>query len=83
MVNVIVPILIILGSLGSWLIGFVLGFSFCEKTIRKSAVGDLRLETSDPDGPYLFLELDRPVDDWCQRRVIMLRVNLKKYIPQK
>lgn len=81
--DVVALILIVLASMGSGFIGFGLGFSFCEKIDRKAAVGDLRLETSDPDGPYLFLELDRPIDDWYQRRVVLLRVKLKNYIPQK
>lgn len=42
---------------------------------RKKVIGSLRVETSDPDGPYLFLELnDGNISELLRKRHVMLNV---------
>lgn len=52
---------------------------------RKSdnPVGSLHVETSDPDGPYIFLELNRGVGDVMQKDKVVLDVITKSYISQE
>lgn len=45
--------------------------------------GKLHVETSDPDGPYIFLELYTDVADVSRKKKVMLEVDMKNYISQK
>lgn len=51
--------------------------------IKPRPIGDLRIDHSDPDGPYLFLELETEPDSLRQRKEVVFRVKFKDYIPQK
>lgn len=50
---------------------------------NQEPVGTLRIDTSDPDGPYLFLELHTPIDEVMKQQIVTLDVNLENYISQK
>ena len=45
--------------------------------------GTLRIDTSDPDGPFMFLELSKDVDTVASKKYVILKVNLENYISQK
>lgn len=63
-----IVIAFIVGLLGGGLIATVI-------LRREKAVGSLRVETSDPDGPYLFLELnDGNIAGLLRKRHVMLNV---------
>lgn len=47
---------------------------------KNDIVGILRIETSDPDGPYMFLELHTPISDLMKHETIRLHVDTKSYI---
>lgn len=47
------------------------------KNIR---IGKLHIETSDPDGPLLFVELHRSIDFIKTRDFIVLEVDTKNYV---
>ena len=51
--------------------------------IRPLDIGTLRIDTSDPDGPFMFLELSKDVDTVASKKYVILKVNLKNYISQK
>ena len=58
--------------------------SIITKIITKPLdIGTLRIDTSDPDGPFMFLELSKDVDVVASKKYIILKVNLKSYISQK
>lgn len=46
-------------------------------------IGTLRIDTSDPDGPFMFLELSKDVDTVASEKYVVLKVNLENYISQK
>lgn len=50
---------------------------------KEKAVGDLRIDHSDPDNPYLFLELNIGLEELSKKNEVVLRVKLKDYISQK
>lgn len=51
--------------------------------LHKKSVGCLRIDNSDPDGPYLFLELKVDPKVIETNKYITLEVNTKNYISQK
>lgn len=50
---------------------------------RYLLVGSLHIERSDPDGPYVFLELTKDITLFQKRKYIILRIDDKNYIPRK
>ena len=46
-------------------------------------VGTLRVDCSDEDGPYMFLELGVPIEEIVNKERVMLIVNTKSYISRK
>lgn len=64
-------------------IGVVVGSIITQIIIRSLGVGTLRIDTSDPDGSYMFLELSKGVDIVASKKYVVLKVNLKNFIPQK
>lgn len=69
------------------LLSFAFGIIFAiwiskSKPFTKSS-GALRIDSSDPDGPYFFLELTETIDSVQKKRKILLDVDLKNYISQK
>lgn len=64
-------------------IGVMIGSIITRIIIRLLDVGTLRIDTSDPDGPFMFLELSKDVDSVTSKKYVILKVNLKSYISQK
>jgi len=64
-------------------IGIVVGSIITRIIIRLLDIGTLRIDTSDPDGPFMFLELSKDVDTVASKKYVILKVNLKNYISQK
>ena len=62
-------------------IGIVIGGIITLVIFKKSRIGDLRVDSSDPnDGPYLFLELYRGPQDIVNKKYVVLKVNTQSYI---
>ena len=53
------------------IIGILIGFVGASIIRRKRPVGFLRIDKSDPDGPYLFLELKKSVNEIIAQRTIL------------
>ena len=66
-----------------FLLGFMVGIvSFLVYLIVRS-VGTLRVDQSDPtEQPYLFLELDKPVESVINKKYVLFRVVKKNFISQ-
>lgn len=58
-----------------------IGFAVA-KRIRTRVDGDLRIDRSDPDGPYLFLELSNAVDTISGKKRVMFNVVDNNYTRQ-
>lgn len=65
------------------IIGIVIGFAVSFIIYRKHPVGFLRIDKSDSDGPYLFLELKKSVNEIIAQRTILLEVKREDFIPHK
>ena len=64
-------------------IGIVVGSIITRMVTKPLDFGTLRIDTSDPDGPFMFLELSKDVDTVASKKYVILKVNLKSYISQK
>lgn len=65
------------------IIGFILGLFFMAYGIAIKIVGTIRVDSSNEDGPYLFLELDKPLSDVLTQKYVVVNVDASSYIPQK
>lgn len=63
------------------ILGFWIGYLIYHKK-PQDPIGTLRVDTSDPDGPYLFLELHTPVSEVMKQKQVTLDVNTQSYISQ-
>ena len=64
-------------------VGILIGFAVSSIIRRKHPVGFLRIDKSDPDGPYLFLELKKSVNEIIAQRTVLLEVKREDFIPHK
>lgn len=60
--------------------GFLVGCGITVAIFKQKCVGALRVDTSDPDGPFIFLESSKSIDFIASKKSVMLEVNLKNYI---
>lgn len=58
--------------------GYVLGYSLAEN--KRKPIGTLRVDSSDPDGPYFFLELKTDPSIIKKEKYILLKVDTRSYI---
>ena len=65
------------------IIGIVIGFAVSFIIYRKHPVGFLRIDKSDPDGPYLFLELKKSINEIVTQKTVLLEVKREDFIPHK
>jgi len=64
--------------------GIVVGCILMNVVRRTKSIGVLRVDTSDPDGPYIFLELDKgDAEALAREKYVLMRVKLRGYIPHK
>lgn len=75
----------ILYLIGAILLSFVAGFwiaGYFVKSEKREAFGTIHVETSDPDGPYIFLELDKmhTPDKLVNEKEVIFLVNAESYV---
>ena len=67
----------------SLVVGIMIGFTVSVIYHKNKVKGVLRIDKSDPDGPYLFLELASDPDILEKQKYVTLEVNTKSYISHK
>lgn len=66
------------------LAGVFFGIGISVLIRHKNFVGTLRIDQSDwGDSPYMFLDLDRPVNQFRKKRFVFLWIENKNYISHK
>ena len=78
-----IRLLIILIGISAMIASFALGYLFGRRRINKSkqeALGTLRIDRSDPDGPYLFLELETDISNVLTKESVVFKVSTKDYL---
>lgn len=71
---------IIISAIVIGIAGGILGCILTNRMYSKKPMGVLRIDSSDPDGPYLFLELETDPNVLKKERYITLKVDTKSYI---
>lgn len=67
-----------------FVLGFIIGCLFVIIARRVKSIGALRVDRTDPDGPYIFLELDKDEMPVLTRQTyVLMRVYLRDYISHK
>lgn len=64
-------------------LGILAGILFTGVVFRLFLVGTLRIDHSDPDGPFLFLELSKRVESVISKKYVILKVKAKDFIPHE
>lgn len=65
------------------LLGFAGGMVFFLICLAARSIGTLRIDQSDPtEPPYLFLDLDKPVESIVKEKYVLFRVSKKNFISQ-
>ena len=67
----------------SLVVGVIIGFLSSVIYHRKKVKGILRIDKSDPDGPYLFLELASDPRLLEKQKYVTLEVNVKNFVSHK
>lgn len=62
--------------------GILLTIIFIKCFLKPKIAGTLRVDQSDPDGPYLFLELNESIEKIIHQKKVVMNVNAKNYISQ-
>lgn len=64
----------------AFLVGLLAGCIVILRVSKPKHVGTLRIDSSDVDGPYMFLELDKGVGDISKEAYVHLKVSNDPYI---
>lgn len=64
-------------------IGIVIGIIFSRIVFRFISIGNLQVDHSDPDGPFLFLELSKRIESVVRKKYVVMRVKEKDFIPHE
>lgn len=64
-------------------LGILVGVIFTGIVFRLFSAGTLRVDHSDPDSPFLFLELSKRIETVISKKYVVLRVKAKDFIPHK
>lgn len=68
----------VLVAIVAWILGYLRGCVFKEDAMLSKMpkkCGTVLVETSDPDGPYLFLDLSVPVDELGSQKEVIFTVD--------
>lgn len=70
----------IISCIGMFFCGFVAGsiFESARNRAKNEPVGTLKVNDSDPDGPYLFLELSTYPEDIMQKEYVTMKVETRE-----
>lgn len=64
-------------------LGILVGIILACIVFRFFLIGVLRVDHSDPDGPFLFLELSKRVDSVTSKKYVVLKVKAKDFVPHE
>lgn len=71
---------VLLLTIVSVLVGYGLGIFVSSMKNRRQTDGILICDQVDSDGPYLFLRLLIDINDLCNKKYAIFKVDAKKYI---
>lgn len=71
---------LVISFVGMFFCGFAAGsiFESARNRAKNESVGTLKVNNSDPDGPYLFLELSTYPEDIMQKEYVTMKVETRE-----
>ena len=66
-----------------FLVGVLIGYIYAHRRLEHRAIGSIRVDRSDPNEPYLFLELSESLENIIKSNYVTLKVEAKDYISRK
>ena len=67
----------------AFFVGALVGCLLISVLLRPKVGGIINIDRSDPDGPYLFLELNESVSELSTKEYVKFTVKNKNYISSK
>lgn len=67
----------------TFILGLLAGIIFSMLLLHSKSVGNLRIDDSDPDGPYMFLELSKHPNEIRRKKYVTFRVKAENFISHK
>lgn len=65
-----------------YLVGAFMGFILGKVLSRPKPVGTIRIDRSDEDGPYLFLELGQPIYTFENKKHVCVEIKNVDFLPR-
>lgn len=66
------------------IVGFIFGSCWMREHFeQKYTIGELRVDRSDEDGPFCFMEVYPDSGDFIDRRTVTLRVRKEDFVSRK
>lgn len=63
-------------------VGVFMGYILAKVLSRPVSIGTIRIDRSDADGPYLFLELDEPVNAFSNKKYAYVEIKNEDFLPR-
>lgn len=69
------------------IVGLTIGFIFgwikgINRLLENRTIGYLRVDHSDEDGPFCYMEVEPDAGDFVQRDIVILKVKHEDFIPR-
>lgn len=64
-------------------LGVITGRWAIKKILKGDSIGKLHVETSDEDGPLLFIELNRPPEMLRNKDIAAVKIDTENYLTRK
>lgn len=65
-----------------YVVGAVMGYILAKGLSRPKTIGTIRIDRSDDDGPYMFLELDEPVSAFSNEKHVCVEIKNEDFLPR-
>lgn len=63
-------------------VGVFMGYILAKVLNRPKTVGTIRIDRSDEDGPYLFLELEQPLHTFARKKHVCVEIKNVDFLPR-
>lgn len=65
-----------------YLVGVFMGYILAKVLTKPKLIGAIRIDRSDPEGPYLFLELDMPIHTFENKKHVCVEIKNVDFLPR-
>lgn len=65
-----------------YLVGMFMGYILGKFLSRPRSIGAIRIDRSDKDGPYLFLELEQPIYMFENEKYVNVEIKNEDFLPR-